>query len=49
MSLAIRRACKKSIDAWEKALVALIEQRTRERTALFEKAKARVVAIGAAR
>jgi hypothetical protein len=43
----VRRACKKKIDAWETAFAGLIEERKQARIAVFEKAKARVVALGA--
>lgn len=49
MQLALRRACKKDIQAWEAVFVAMIEERVAARRALFERAKARVVAIGADR
>lgn len=45
--LKVERACKKSVDAQEKVFLQLIEARAKERSALHEKAKARVAAVGA--
>lgn len=42
-------ACDKSVKKLESTLVALIEQRVKDRQALFEKAKAKAVAVGAAK
>jgi hypothetical protein len=43
----IEKTCKKPVDAQEKLLTQMIDERNKERTALYEKAKARVAAIGA--
>lgn len=43
----VEKACKKSVDAQEKVFLKLIEDRAKERTALYDKAKARVASVGA--
>ena len=43
----IERGCRKSIDRMETALVTFAEARQKERRELFDKAKARVVSLGA--
>lgn len=43
----VEKTCKKSVDAQEKLFLKLIEERVKERTALYDKAKARVAAVGA--
>ncbi|MBK8256751.1 MAG: hypothetical protein IPK82_29275 [Polyangiaceae bacterium] len=43
----VDKACQKTVDAQEKMILELTEARSKERLALFEKAKARVASVGA--
>ena len=45
----VETTCKKSITSLESQLVALIEERVKLRTELFEKGKAKAVSLGAAK